>query len=52
MEEAQRKWGAQFAGTQHLLIGLLATSSQVIAVLSAQDIKVEEVTEEIQAISG
>jgi ATP-dependent Clp protease ATP-binding subunit ClpA len=52
MEEAQRKWGAQFAGTQHLLIGLLATSSQVIAVLSAQDIKVEEVIEEIQAISG
>jgi len=52
MEEAQRKWGAQFAGTQHLLIGLLATSSEVIAVLSGQDIKAEEVTEEIEAISG
>jgi ATP-dependent Clp protease ATP-binding subunit ClpA len=43
---------AQFAGTQHLLIGLLATSPDVAAVFSAQGITIGDVRDEIRTISG
>lgn len=52
MEDVQRTWQAPFAGTQHLLIGLLATSPEVAAVFSAQDITLEDVYEVVRAISG
>jgi ATP-dependent Clp protease ATP-binding subunit ClpA len=43
---------AQFAGTQHLLIGLLVTSPDVAAVFSAQGITIGDVRDEIRTISG
>jgi hypothetical protein len=52
MDAAQREAQAQFAGTQHLLIGLLTTSPEVAAVFSAQDISIGDVRAAIQAISG
>jgi ATP-dependent Clp protease ATP-binding subunit ClpA len=52
MEEVQREWRAQYAGTQHLLIGLLAASPEVAAVFSAQDITIDDVRDEIRSISG
>jgi len=52
MEDVQRTWQAQFAGTQHLLIGVVATSPEVAAVFSAQDITLEDVYEAVRAISG
>jgi ATP-dependent Clp protease ATP-binding subunit ClpB len=52
MEVAQREARAQFAGTQHLLIGLLTTSPEVAAVFSAQDMSIDDVRDAIQAISG
>ena len=52
MDVAQHQSRAQFAGTQHLLIGLLTTSSEVAAVFSAQEISIAEVRGAIQSISG
>jgi len=52
MEEVQREWRAQYAGTQHLLIGLLAASPEVAAVFSAQDVTLDDVRDEIRSISG
>lgn len=52
MEDVQREWRAQYAGTQHLLVGLLATSREVAAVFSAQDVTLEAVRDAIRTISG
>jgi ATP-dependent Clp protease ATP-binding subunit ClpA len=52
MDAAQVEARAQFAGTQHLLIGLLATSPEVAAVFSAQGITIGDVRDEIRTISG
>ena len=52
MDVAQHQARAQFAGTQHLLIGLLTTSAEVAAVFSAQEISIAEVRAAIQSISG
>jgi ATP-dependent Clp protease ATP-binding subunit ClpA len=52
MDVAQHQSRAQFAGTQHLLIGLLTTSPEVAAVFSAQEISIAEVRAAIQSISG
>ena len=52
MEAVQEEWRAQYAGTQHLLIGLLATSPQIAAVFAAQDITLDDVRDELRTISG
>jgi ATP-dependent Clp protease ATP-binding subunit ClpA len=52
MEAVQHEWRAQYAGTQHLLIGLLSTSPEVAAVFAAQDITLDDVRDEIRTISG
>lgn len=52
MEAAQVEARAQYAGTQHLLIGLLTASPEVAAVLAAQGITVGDVRGEIRTISG
>jgi hypothetical protein len=52
MDAARVEARAQFAGTQHLLIGLLVTSPDVAAVFSAQGITIGDVRDEIRTISG
>ena len=52
MEAAQHDARAQYAGTQHLLIGLLAVSPDVAGVFAAQGISDDAVLEEIRTISG
>jgi ATP-dependent Clp protease ATP-binding subunit ClpA len=52
MDAARVEARAHFAGTQHLLIGLLAASPDVAAVFSAQGITIGDVRYTIQAISG
>jgi ATP-dependent Clp protease ATP-binding subunit ClpA len=52
MEVVQHELRAAHAGTQHLLIALLMTSPEITAVFSAQDISLDAVRDEIEAISG
>ena len=52
MEVVQHELRAAHAGTQHLLIGLLMTSPEIAAVFSEQDISLDAVRAEIEAISG
>jgi len=52
MEQAQQEARTPFAGTHHLLLGLLATSPEVAAVFSAQQITIDDIRDEITTISG
>jgi ATP-dependent Clp protease ATP-binding subunit ClpB len=52
MDAAQQEAHAPYAGTQHLLLGLLTASPEVAAVFSAQEITSDDVRDEIRAISG
>jgi ATP-dependent Clp protease ATP-binding subunit ClpA len=51
-EAAQRAAGSEFAGTQHLLIGLLTTSPDIAAIFASQNISIDHVRDAIRAISG
>jgi len=52
MDVVQHELRAAHAGTQHLLIGLLMTSPDIAAVFSTQDISLDAVRAEVEAISG
>ena len=52
MEDLQHTWRNDCAGTQHLLLALLSRSAEVALVFDEQRITLEDVTEEIRAISG
>jgi len=52
MDVVQHELRATHAGTQHLLIGLLMTSPDIAAVFSTQDISLDAVRAEVEAISG
>jgi ATP-dependent Clp protease ATP-binding subunit ClpC len=52
MEDAQHESRAAVPGTQHLLLGILATSSEIAAILVAQGISLEATREEIRRGTG